>query len=107
VQDRFNAVLVSGRVNYDITENWDLSVLLAQQTGQYGARQFAQGAEVGYLVQQNLWISAGYNFAGFSADSDLAGNDYTREGIYIRLRFKFDQDLFSGNNATINRALDR
>ena len=107
VQDSFSAQLVSGRVNYDITENWDLSALVAQQTGQYGARQYAQGLEVGYLVHQNLWVSLGYNAAGFSADSDLAGNDYTREGFYIRLRFKFDQDLFSGNNANINRALDR
>ena len=107
VQDSFTAQLVSGRVNYDVTENWDLSLLLAQQTGQYGARQFAQGFEVGYLVQQNLWLSAGYNVAGFTADADLAGDDYTREGVYIRLRFKFDQDLFSGSNQNINRALDR
>ena len=58
-------------------------------------------------MQQNLWLSAGYNHTGFSADRDLAGYDYTREGAYLRLRFKFDQNLFSGGNKAINRALDR
>jgi hypothetical protein len=92
---------------YDVTENWDLGVMTALQVGQYGARQHALGVEAGYLVKQNLWLSVGYNHTGFTADSDLAGYDYTRAGIYLRLRFKFDQHLFSGGDSHINRALDR
>lgn len=107
VSDSFQAQLLSGRLTYDITENWDVGAMAAVQLGQYGATQHAAGVELGYLVQQNLWLSVGYNHTGFSADRDLAGYDYTREGAYLRLRFKFDQNLFSGGNKAINRALDR
>lgn len=107
VSDSFQAQLLSGRLTYDITENWDLGVMAAVQLGQHGAVQHAAGIELGYLVQQNLWLSVGYNHTGFSADRDLAGYEYTREGAHLRLRFKFDQDLFSGGNKAINRALDR
>ncbi len=107
VSDNFDARLLSGRVTYDMTENWDLGVMAAVQTGQYGAVQHAVGVELGYLVQQNLWLSVGYNHTGFAADRDLAGYEYTRTGAYLRLRFKFDQNLFSGSNKAINRALDR
>ena len=107
VSDSFSAQLYSGRVVYDITENWDLGLMAAMQVGQYGAQQHAMGVEAGYLVQQNLWLSVGYNHTGFAADRDLAGYEYTREGAFLRLRFKFDQNLFAGGNKNINRALDR
>ncbi len=107
VSDSFQAQLYSGRVVYDLTENWDVGLMAAIQVGQFGARQQATGVEVGYLLQQNLWLSAGYNQSGFAADTDLVGYDYTREGAYLRLRFKFDQNLFSGSNKNINRTLDR
>jgi hypothetical protein len=107
VSDNFAAQLYSGRLVYDITENWDLGVMAAMQLGQYGANQHAMGLELGYLLQQNLWLSVGYNQTGFAADRDLVGYEYTREGAYLRLRFKFDQDLFAGGNKNINRALDR
>lgn len=107
VQDSFQAQLYAGRLTYDVSENWDLGLMLATQVGQYGAQQSAAGVELGYLVQQNLWLSVGYNVAGFAADADLAGYDYTREGVYLRLRFKFDHDLFASSNQNINRTLDR
>ncbi|MNG41120.1 hypothetical protein D3C84_1300910 [compost metagenome] len=46
------------------------------------------------MLKQNLWLSAGYNFVGFVGDPDLTGYEYTDEGAFIRLRFKFDEDLF-------------
>lgn len=107
VLDNFRAQLYSGRVIYDVTENWDLGLLSSVQFGQYGARQYAMGVEAGYLLKQNLWLSVGYNSSGFAADKDLAGYEYTRQGVYLRLRFKFDQNLFAGDNKTINRTLDR
>jgi hypothetical protein len=107
VQSRFKAALLSGRVVWDVTENWDVSLLGATQFGQAGARQYAFGAEVGYLLQQNLWLSAGYNATGFAGDADLAGYEYTRRGAYLRLRFKFDENLFKGRDREVNRSLDR
>ncbi|HBS64201.1 MAG TPA: hypothetical protein DEB32_16145, partial [Stenotrophomonas sp.] len=94
VNSRFRAVLLSGRVVYDITENWDIGVLASTFRGQAGANQYAYGMEVGRLLRQNLWLSAGYNWTGFDGDRDLNGYEYTQQGVFLRLRFKFDEDLF-------------
>ncbi len=105
--DSFKSQLFSGRVVYDITENWDLGAMLALQTGRNSARQTAAGVEVGYLLRQNLWLSAGFNATGFKGDADLAGYEYTQRGVYLRLRFKFDEDVFKGGRPQTNRSLDR
>ena len=94
VDSDFNAVLLSGRVVYDITEHWDIGMLGATFRGQDGANQYAFGMEVGRLLRQNLWLSGGYNATGFRGDTDLTGYEYTQQGAFIRLRFKFDEDLF-------------
>lgn len=94
VNSRFHAVLVSGRIVYDLTENWDVGVLGSTFRGQSGANQYAYGLEVGRLLRQNLWLSAGYNWSGFQGDRDLSGYEYTQQGVFLRLRFKFDEDLF-------------
>jgi hypothetical protein len=99
--------MLAGRLVYDITEHWDFGLAAAIQMGQNGARQHAAGVEVGYLLKQNLWLSAGVNFTGFTADRDLAANDYTQRGFYLRLRFKFDETLFKGDSRDVNRSLDR
>ena len=87
------------RIVYDITENWDIGVLGSTFRGQYGANQYAYGAEVGRLLRQNLWLSVGYNATGFRGDDDLTGYEYTQQGAFIRLRFKFDEDLFRREDA--------
>ena len=69
-------------------------------------KQFAVGAELGYLLTENLWLSAGYNVRGFR-DDDLTVGEYTNQGAYLRLRFKFDETLFRGKNPAINPALPR
>ena len=107
VPSSFRAQLLSGRLAYDLTEKWDVNLLAAAQFGTHAARQTAYGAEVGYLLRQNLWLSAGFNVSGFSGDADLAGYEYTRRGAYLRLRFKFDENLFKGRDPAVNRSLDR
>jgi hypothetical protein len=89
----FNAWLWSGRATYDVTEKWDLGLLVStlQQDGKAG--QDAQGVEAGYQVHKNVWVSAGFNWMGYY-DRDLTGTDYTRQGAYIRLRIKFDENSF-------------
>jgi hypothetical protein len=86
-------------VVYDVTENWDIGVLASSFRGDYDADQYAYGVELGRLLRQNLWLSVGYNFVGFRADPDLAGYEYTDEGAFVRLRFKFDEDLFRRDDA--------
>ena len=44
-------------------------------------------------VVDNLWVTLGYNFRGFS-DTDLTGSDYTNRGWVLGVRYKFDEDLF-------------
>jgi hypothetical protein len=103
----FKAMLLAGRLVWDFTENWDFSILSATQFGQRGAREHALGAEVGYLLRQNLWLSVGANATGFAGDADLVGYEYTRSGVYVRLRFKFDETLFKGSDREVNRSLPR
>jgi hypothetical protein len=107
-KDSFRAILLSGRATYDITENWDISYMASVMKGLKGDRgqQFASGVEVGYLLRQDLWLSAGYNWTGFS-DRDLTSGEYTNRGAYIRLRFKFDENLWRSDNKSVNRSLDR
>ncbi len=103
----YTAWLAGGRVLYDISKTWDLGVqsyTLRSNTGQ--AKQYAMGVEVGRLMMENLWLSLGYDFAGFS-DKDLTGSDYTQPGVYLRLRWKFTQDLFKGSDRDFNPSLNR
>lgn len=104
---KYHAFLLGGRAVYDFAEKWDIGVLASVlYSPQGGSAQWANGAELGYQLKQNLWASIGYNWAGFT-DRDLSGSDYTSRGVYVRLRFKFDENLFGGGKAAVNRALDR
>jgi hypothetical protein len=106
-QRTYSAMLLGGRMTYDISENWDVGLMTSMMYSPQGsAKQWAQGIEAGYLIRQNLWLSAGYNWVGFS-DKELTGSDYTNKGAYLRLRFKFDGSLFQGKDTNVNRALDR
>ena len=88
--------LVGGRVTHEINEDWDIGataqVLLDRDTR---GRQYAVGLEAGYQLQRNMWVSAGYNFMGFT-ERDLAGADATAKGVYFRMRMKFDENTLQG-----------
>jgi hypothetical protein len=108
--DSYKAYLLSGRVIYDITESIDLGLNFSMMNGralnQTGSSvQKGLGLEVGYAMTGNLWASLGYNFTGYT-DKDLT-SDYTGRGAYLRLRYKFDQDLFESNNPKVNNTIER
>ena len=89
--------LISGRMTYDITSKWDIGVIaLLHGDNGFANRKTGIGLEAGYQIQENMWLSAGYNLFGFK-DKDLAGQDYTDKGFYVRLRYKFDETLFDWN----------
>ncbi|CAD5376701.1 DUF11 domain-containing protein [Pseudomonas sp. OF001] len=90
VDNRFTGHLLSGRVLYDLSERWDLGFNVSRLFDP-GSTQYGYGAEVGYLLAKNLWVSGGYNFAGYH-DRDFEDVDYTQQGPYLRLRFKFDEN---------------
>ena len=85
--------LLGARADYDFKRDWTVglnsSVLFS---GSFNSRQYAIGGELGYLAMKNLWVSAGYNVFGFF-DKDLTGEDYTNQGLFLRLRYKFDENL--------------
>ena len=86
------STLLMTRLTYDIFDRWDVglqgSTFLTE-----GATEYGLGTEIGYRVMDDLWLSGGYNYFGFK-DDDLAGGDITDKGFFIRLRWKFDENLF-------------
>ena len=89
-----SAHLLGARADYDFKRDWTVglnsSVLF---NSNFNSRQYAIGGELGYLAMKNLWVSAGYNVFGFY-DKDLTGEDYTNQGLFLRLRYKFDESVF-------------
>jgi trimeric autotransporter adhesin len=67
--------------------------------------RYLLGAELGYLVMANLWVSGGYNFTGYR-DDDLTDANTTTKGAYMRLRFKFDEDLFKMGVPAVNKSME-
>ncbi len=104
VNDSYSAALIGGRVTYDITNRWSIGGMTTFLAGQGGGKQFAYGVEVGYTVMDNLIVGLGYNWRGFNG-GDLNGSDYTNRGWVLNVRYKFDEDLFKGSDAGVNRTL--
>ena len=96
----YTSQLIGARATLDISSRWDAGVQYFVNLGGKGLSVYQQalGFEVGYLLKKNLWVSGGFNIKGFS-DPDLAGEDFTQRGAYVRLRFKFDETLFESNNS--------
>jgi hypothetical protein len=94
-----SAHLLSARATRDLKNGWDAGLTVRMLTdGRFASRQYGLGAEVGYLLKENLWVSGGYNFIGFH-DRDLASENDTQRGLYMRLRFKFDETLMASDNS--------
>ncbi len=86
--------LLSGRALYDINEKWDAGInasILANSD--FSTRDYGLGFEAGFLAATNLRVAAGFNLFGYE-DEDLAGNSYTRKGVYAGFAYKFDERLF-------------
>jgi uncharacterized repeat protein (TIGR01451 family) len=58
-----------------------------------GVSDQSVGVDLGVTVARNVWISIGYNFAGFR-DVDFEASRYTAQGPFIKFRMKADQDTF-------------
>jgi len=86
--------MMTVRATYDVGSRWDVGVdSSALFSNHFSNVQYANGAEVGFMLRKNLWLSVGYNVTGFY-DRDLTGDEATRRGPFVRLRFKFDESLF-------------
>ena len=81
---------IEGR--YDLTTKWDVGVTgKVLHSWQAEQLKYGSGASIGYNLVKNAWISAGYNFVGFT-DRDFSAADFTAQGPFVKFRFKFDQN---------------
>jgi len=92
-----SAHLIAGRVTRDLDERWDIglnaSTLLDGTGGSSRRDRTALGIEVGHVLKDDLWLSLGYNFIGF-LDRDFSETTETAQGVYFRMRYKFDETSF-------------
>ena len=91
--------LMGLEARHDISEKLDVGLHLGSlRTWSSGAQGYQVGVSVGFKLADNAWLSIGYNQRGFN-DPDFAGAQYRAEGLYLNLRFKFDQDTFNLNDS--------
>jgi len=84
--------LVGVESRFDVDREWDVGgQLYALHSWSSDTVDYAAGLSVGRSFARNVWVSLGYNFAGF-VDEDFAGARFTAQGPYLQLRVKFDQD---------------
>jgi hypothetical protein len=67
-----------------------------------GVSSSSLGLETGWDVGTNMWLSVGYNFKGYY-DQDFTAAHYTAKGMFLRFRFKFDQDTVKATAEGMSR----
>lgn len=91
----YDAHYVTGRATYDINGSWDAALnVSAMFSSKGGSTHYGVSPEIGYTLKENLRVGVGYTFFGFS-DPDLTTEEYTQGGVYLAVRWKFDEHLFS------------
>ncbi len=77
---------------YDVTPRWDVGVHSSLlHAAENGSVRYGAGASLGYQVADNVWLSAGYQVAGYE-DADFSRFEYTAHGPFVRFRIKLDQE---------------
>jgi hypothetical protein len=81
-----------------LTRRFDLGAhAAALHSWESDVMDYSLGMDVGTTLAKNVWISLGYNFAGFR-DDDFSASRHTAQGPYLRIRIKADQDTFKDLN---------
>jgi hypothetical protein len=90
-------------LRHDLGERWDIgaraSTLHSWNSDQY---DYSYGLSVGFNPATNIWLSAGYNWAGYE-DNDFSMAGYAAQGPYLKLRIKFDQQSVRDAASWFNR----
>ena len=88
--------LLGAETRFDVHEKIDLG-LRGQLMTSSGLRstQYSYGPSIGIAPVKNVWINAGYNVTGFK-DEDFEAAEYSRKGVYLQMRIKFDQHTARG-----------
>ncbi len=91
---RTGAQWLHGRLSRTFAKQWDAGVHASTLFGP-GSHDNGLGCELGYQIQQGAWMSAGWNRFGYY-DRDLPDEAYTRAGVYLRVRARFDESILGG-----------
>jgi uncharacterized repeat protein (TIGR01451 family) len=91
--DTSDTHLFAVRAAYDLDPRWDIGICgrVLFSAGNASA-QFGLGPEVGYKIRDSLRLAGGYNLLGFR-DRDLSREQYTDHGVYVAMRWIFDESL--------------
>ena len=82
---------LSSRLTFDLTDRFDIGLAgSALFEGGFRNPVWRLGTEAGMVLQEDAWLSAGYNVLGYD-EEDLGGGQ--RKGFYLRLRLKLDESL--------------
>ncbi|MDB6000479.1 MAG: hypothetical protein JWP52_2178, partial [Rhizobacter sp.] len=103
IRSEQRALLVSGRWTYDITRMWDVGVTGSLLVSGVGL-QHGLGVEAGLRLANNLRVGVGLNVFGFR-DKDLTDQARTSQGLFVTLRYKFDEGVFGWLNES--KAVER
>jgi len=96
--DRYDGFIdvVGFDLRQDIGTRIDVGVTgSVQHAWNRGVWSWSGGPSIGLSPARNLWVSAGYNLAGYR-DHDFEADRYTRQGPYVTMRLKFDQLSLGG-----------
>lgn len=87
--------LVGAETRFDLSPYIDLGLTGSVLFDDAGSRRFSYGPSLGFAPADNIWMTVGYNFDGFE-DADFAAAEQSREGVYLKLRLKFDEHTLRG-----------
>ncbi|MFN0039579.1 MAG: OmpA family protein [Burkholderiales bacterium] len=104
--DTFDGVGYSGytdliglELRHDLKSWMDIGVQAsALNSWSTGSHAYSFGPSIGFSPVTNGWITVGYNYRGFT-DRDFDAARYTAQGIYLQMRFKFDQNTRVGGRS--------
>jgi hypothetical protein len=89
---RSSAQWLHARFNRDLKGPWDAGFSASTLLGGGASHRDGLGLELGRSLRDGVWLSAGWNYFGYS-DPDLPSEEYTQRGLFLRVRARLDDDL--------------
>ncbi len=93
---------MAGEWRHHLTDRWDVGAhgrrLHSYEAGQ---SEHGTGLSLGWIPKTNVWLGVGYNFSGF-IDSDFSAANYTAQGIFLKIRFKADQQSLAAMRSSFD-----
>lgn len=87
--------LVGAETRFDVSHYIDLGLTGSILVDDAGSQRYSYGPSLGFAPADNIWMTLGYNFAGFE-DADFTAAEQSRKGVYMKLRLKFDEHTLRG-----------